>query len=197
MQQPPTVQNARYWRISALCAAGAAAAFGLLTWLITDNPVAPWGIGVLFGAMVGAYGGMATWVGESGLRARGYAIDTSPSVRQELDVTVQARPDELFEVCREVLRSLPDLNLETRDSGQLKLVGETGPSWRSFGEHVQIIVREIGPCRSRVWILSRPIHRPVVIDYGKNLENVVNIRDAIEVALIHSGKPHLTSAAQS
>ena len=131
------------------------------------------------------------------MRARGYAIDSSPAVRHELDVTVDAGPDELFEVCRDVLGGLPDFAMETRNSGQLKLVGEIGPSWRSFGEHVQIIVREIAPRRSRVWILSRPIHRPAVIDYGKTLENVVNIRDAIQTALVQSGKPHLLRAARS
>mgnify|MGYP005738412801 CR=1 FL=1 len=101
---------------------------------------------------------------------------------------MDAPPGELFEVCRDVLEGLEDVAVETRDAGQLKLVGQIGPSWRSFGEHVQIIVREIAPSRSRVWILSRPMHRPALIDYGKNLENVIGIREALQVSLEQSGR---------
>ena len=178
----------RYWRIGVSYAAVTGVAFGLVTWIIASDPVPAAAMGTLFGLLAGGCAGAATWLGERRIREGGYPVDRSPSVRQELDVTVDPAPGELFEVCPDVLESLDDVAVETRNIGQLKLVGQIGPSWRSFGEHVQIIVREIAPSRSRVWILSRPTHRPAVVDCGKNLENVISIRDALQTSLECSGK---------
>ena len=189
----------RYCRIGATCALAAGATFGLITWVIADDAVAATSIGAIFGLMAGSYAAVATWMGERRIRARGYLIERSPSVRQELDVTVDVAPNELFEVCRDVLAELDDVSVGTGDAGQLRLIGEIGPSWRSFGEHLQIVVREIAPSRSRVWILSRPTHRAALIDYGKNLENVISIRDALQASLERSGQSSLvrSSACQA
>ncbi|MBJ39293.1 MAG: hypothetical protein CMD83_12650 [Gammaproteobacteria bacterium] len=179
----------RYWRIGVSYAAVTGVAFGLVTWIIASDPVPAAAMGTLFGLLAGGCAGAATWLGERRIREGGYPVDRSPSVRQELDVTVDPAPGELFEVCPDVLESLDDVAVETRNIGQLKLVGQIGPSWRSFGEHVQIIVREIAPSRSRVWILSRPTLRPAVIDCGKNLENAISIRDALQTSLECPAKP--------
>ena len=54
MHQLPTELYARYCRIGALCGGSVAATFGLLTWLITEDTAAAFGIGIVLGAVAGA-----------------------------------------------------------------------------------------------------------------------------------------------
>ena len=48
-------------------------------------------------------------------------------------------------------------------------------TWKTFGDVISLEVSNLDDDRTKVKILSRPLVRTTLIDYGQNLENVETI----------------------
>ena len=135
-------------------------------------------MGVMVAAVVfGISIGVASYYGDMQLRQRGYDV-SSTSPNQQLSVKVTATPEQVFERCKE-LAFFRRIDIHAHDARHGKIVAMTGPTWKSAGETVQIIIRKINENQTRVCILSSPALKTTLLDFGKNLENVVAVKEAL------------------
>lgn len=106
-------------------------------------------------------------------------------LEQTLDMEVEGTLKEVFAACRQALLSVPYVRAVSDDFENLVATANTGPSWRSSGEEIQV---EINPLSENRWHLKCSSHshtRDIVFDYGKNFENVdvwaTQMRNAVKV----------------
>ncbi len=93
-------------------------------------------------------------------------------LEQTLDMEVEGTLKEVFAGCRQALLAVPYVRAVSDDFENLVAIANTGPSWRSSGEEIQV---EINPVAENRWHLKCSSHshtRDIVFDYGKNFENV-------------------------
>ncbi len=176
----------KYWRLGTTSAFAATGLSAVPAWIFLDQAGYILLLAVCVGSGAGICMAVAAYIGDGTVRDRGYDVSAT-QVRQEHDLTVEASPTPLFAICCEVLESFDGASLVLRDAGQLKVAGRTPRTWRSAGEHIQIVIRQLSAGQSRIWILSRPIARTSIIDCGKNLENVVLMKEAIQARLSEPG----------
>lgn len=135
-------------------------------------------MGVMVAAVAFGIGiGVASYYGDKQLRERGYDV-SSTNLNQQLNVKVTASPEQVFERCKR-LELFKRIDVHDHDARHAKIVARTALTWKSFGETVQIIIRKINETQTRVCILSRPALKTTLLDFGKNLENVVTIKETL------------------
>jgi hypothetical protein len=93
-------------------------------------------------------------------------------LEQSRDVIAQGTIKQVVAACRQALLVVPNIKNVSDDMENLITRANTGTSWRSPGEEIEV---EINPVDENKWKLrctSRSRGKNIVFDYGKNFENV-------------------------
>jgi len=93
-------------------------------------------------------------------------------LEQSRDVIAQGTIKQVVAACRQALLVVPNIKNVSDDMENLITRANTGTSWRSPGEEIEV---EINPVDENMWKLrctSRSRGKNIVFDYGKNFENV-------------------------
>lgn len=93
-------------------------------------------------------------------------------IEQVRDAKMHGSARDVLAACREALLEIPDIKAVREDSENLVVHASAGPSWRSFGEEIEV---EINPLAQEKWNVSchsKPRSKNIVFDWGKNFENV-------------------------
>tara|TARA_R110000868_G_scaffold258137_13_gene515453 strand:- start:69 stop:575 length:507 start_codon:yes stop_codon:yes gene_type:complete len=108
------------------------------------------------------------------IRRQGY--NEIPTQRQSL--IVKADIERLY---RAVDRALDLLNTKRneRKSSENYIFAHVGTSWKSYGENIEILMREISANEWEISVVSRPLVPCTMFDYGKGFENVASIVSVI------------------
>jgi hypothetical protein len=99
--------------------------------------------------------------------------------RRYLDVN--APSNAVFDECLAALRNQARAKPIAQDRNRGILVGETKYSWTTWGCEINLRVEPLGEDATRVQVLSRPIVRINVIDFGTNRRNVDRLVDALKL----------------
>jgi hypothetical protein len=99
---------------------------------------------------------------------------------QVRDATMNGSARDVLAACREALLEIPDIKAVREDSENLVVHASAGPSWRSFGEEIEV---EINPVAQEQWNVSchsKPKSKNIVFDWGKNFENVETWKNKLQ-----------------
>jgi hypothetical protein len=107
-------------------------------------------------------------------------LDPIGAVRQRITLEVPLPPDQALEAVSRVVFEDLQWAIEDRAEGHLTL--RTPASFKSFGEQVTVDLHPT-PDGSAVLIHSRPLSILVWVDYNKNRENVLLLRESLLKAL--------------
>jgi hypothetical protein len=103
-------------------------------------------------------------------------LDPIGAVRQRVTLEVPLDPERALEAASRIVFEDLEWAIEDRAEGSLLL--RVPASFRSFGEQVSVDLHPT-PGGSAVLLFSRPLSRVILIDYNKNRENVLRLRDAL------------------
>ncbi|MEM8883462.1 MAG: hypothetical protein AAGD14_05305 [Planctomycetota bacterium] len=133
---------------------------------------------VLSGLLCGA--GMAWLMGTIHLRqARAAGSPDPTAVDQHVVVQLATDPAAAVERAVEAIRALPRFQRFRDEDEPLRRVAETGATWRSFGEVIEIVAKPPQAGVTVLGIASRARKSGTLADYGQNWKNVQAIRDAV------------------
>ena len=106
-------------------------------------------------------------------------IENLLAVHQVQVVTLQEPFEDAFETCLSSLLALKQCRIiqEDRQLGVTRAL--TGTTWKSFGEKILVTVSPVAPNSCRVTVSSKPAIGSTIVDYGKNVENIRSIVDAL------------------
>lgn len=93
-------------------------------------------------------------------------------LEQSRDIIAGGTIKEVVAACRQALLVVPNIKNVSDDMENLVTRAQTGTSWRSPGEELEV---EINPVEEHKWRLrctSKSKGKNIVFDYGKNFENV-------------------------
>ena len=103
-------------------------------------------------------------------------LDPTGAVRQQVTLEIPLPPDRALEAISRLVFEDLGWGIESRAEGHLTL--RTPPRFRSLGEQVTVDLHPM-PGGSAVLISSRPLSFVIVVDYNKNRENVLLLREKI------------------
>lgn len=103
-------------------------------------------------------------------------LDPIGAVRQRVTLEVPLPPDAALEGISRVVFEELGWGFEHRETGHLRL--RVPASFRSLGEQVTVDLHPT-PGGSAVLLYSRPLSSLIVVDYNKNRENVLQLRDLL------------------
>lgn len=90
---------------------------------------------------------------------------------------VEGTREEVFDLCDHSISTIDKCKLGYYDPKEGIAKAKAGKSWLTWGDEITFQLKEIKPNEFCVTIVSRPVVRTTVIDYGKNLENINRISD--------------------
>jgi hypothetical protein len=109
-------------------------------------------------------------------------LDPIGAVRQQVTLEVPLTPEKALEAVSRIV--FEDLEWAIADRAEGHLALRTPRSFRSFGEEVNVDLHPT-PSGSAVLLSSRPLSFVIWIDYNKNRENVLRLREALLERLGH------------
>ncbi|MBC8413218.1 MAG: hypothetical protein ISR96_08210 [Nitrospira sp.] len=56
-----------------------------------------------------------------------------------------------------------------------EIIIKTGINWKTWGDTICFKLSSAGPNRTTVIVTSRPTIKTTIVDFGKNLENIIKI----------------------
>lgn len=109
--------------------------------------------------------------------------------RREATYELPVSADEAFTLCDDALHLLPGFYMLKRDTQRRSLEGTTGGgnagywSFGSPGEKLQVDIKAVSANSSSAHVRSKPGTKMVVLDFGKNRQNIASISAAINMAI--------------
>lgn len=91
------------------------------------------------------------------------------------DFDLQLPYDKAYDHCMKSLSLIKNCTVQNENSSEGKIIAKTGLNWKTWGDTITFDVKRINNNRSRVTVSSRPTAKTTIVDYGKNLENVIKI----------------------
>ena len=91
------------------------------------------------------------------------------------NIELRVSYDKAFDLCIESLNLIKRSKIRKEDRSQGKIDARAGINWKTWGDLISLDVRKKDNDRTQVIVLSRPVVRTTLVDYGKNLENVERI----------------------
>jgi len=104
--------------------------------------------------------------------------EASIGVKQEMRFTVKLSKLETLEKVKHVFAEL-NARIINYNSLENIIEGRTTWNWKSFGEILTVRFVDMGN-QTGVYVESRPSLGTIMVDYGKNLENVEKFRQLME-----------------
>lgn len=130
--------------------------------------------GVLFGGAISLSMGTGQILATRTLSREALAL----SVRQVWELTLEAPPEHALEKAVQAVSALKSGRVLEVDPVTRRVVAHKGASWRSWGEAIDVSVREAA-AGSVVRLSSRPRLSTTLVDWGSNLRNVTEICRAL------------------
>ena len=109
-------------------------------------------------------------------------VNIPRSERNRKIIELQCSYDEAFNLCISALNSVKGgARISDMDRSLGFIVAKTGQTMKSWGEIITFNIREVNN-KVKIEVISKPRIRPqlLVLDYGKNYENVKKIADFLE-----------------
>lgn len=104
---------------------------------------------------------------------------------QEDTFEVAAEASQVFDRSRAVLSLLSaGGSVERAEEGAGVIEARLATSWRSWGERIALEISHLGPQRARVKVSSWSALPTTLVDYGKNAENLLRFRSALQESLL-------------
>jgi hypothetical protein len=94
-------------------------------------------------------------------------------------ITLRQSFEETFEACRAALKKLKGSRIVYEEKYLGVIRAQTGISWGSFGEQIMFTASPSGQDCSRVSISSKPVVTVIMLDRGKNVQNIRSIVAAL------------------
>lgn len=115
-----------------------------------------------------------SYLREAGLKKTGISAINS------IEFEAAGDKEEVFALCLESIRSVKksEIGLLNKDKGIFTV--NVGVNWRTWGELIQFDIKEISTHKCNVEITSRPAMGTQLIDFGKNLDNVIKITNDLK-----------------
>ncbi|WP_054957280.1 hypothetical protein [Paenibacillus dakarensis] len=132
-------------------------------------------LGILFGTFIGLLLTLtilliqSTYLKKAGLNKAGISVVNS------IEFEAAGNKEEVFAFCLESIRSIKksEIGLINKDKGILTV--NVGANWRTWGDLIQFDIKEISDQKCNVIITSRPAMSTALIDFGKNLDNIIKL----------------------
>ncbi|MDR3614795.1 MAG: hypothetical protein P4L53_14650 [Candidatus Obscuribacterales bacterium] len=105
--------------------------------------------------------------------------ETLLGVHQVQALSVERCFDEAFELCASSVLLLRNCRITQQDKELGIINAQTGTTWKSFGEKIMLTVSSTDKDSCTVTISSKPAISTTLVDYGKNVENLRVIEDAL------------------
>lgn len=96
-------------------------------------------------------------------------------VHQVRNIELNLPYNKVFNLCIESLNLIKRCEIEEKDSSQGKIIAKVGVNWMTSGDIISFKIHKINDNKSQVEVSSKPRMPTVIIDWGKNLENVETI----------------------
>ena len=115
-----------------------------------------------------------SYLREAGLNKTGISVINS------IEFEATGNKEEVFALCLESIRSVKksEIGLLNKDKGIITV--NVGVSWRTWGDSIQFDIKEISDQKCNVIITSRPAMGTALIDFGKNLENIIKLTNDLK-----------------
>ena len=141
--------------------------YGLLMAIFMTDPA----VGALTGALFGTI--MSLIFGTLQHQSfRGKKADAERSVKQSRNIELDLPIDEAFNLCLEAYTQLRRAVIRKIDRESHTIEIRTGINWLTYGEIITLHLSPIDLHTTEVVVNSRPRIKSVMIDYGRNLQNV-------------------------
>lgn len=137
-------------------------------------------LGILFGFLSGLlFTLIVLYIQWSYLREAGFN-KTGISVINSIEFEATGDKEEVFALCLESIRSVKksEIGLLNKDKGIFTV--NVGVNWRTWGDLIQFDIKEISVHKCNVVITSRPTMGTALIDFGKNLDNIIKITNDLK-----------------
>ena len=101
--------------------------------------------------------------------------------RNRKTIELQCSYDEAFNLCISAFNSVRGATISEIDKSSGSIVAKTGPNMKGWGEVITFNIQEADN-KVKIEVISKPRIRPqlLVLDYGKNYENVKKIADFLK-----------------
>jgi len=93
-------------------------------------------------------------------------------LEQTRELQLEGKIKHVTSACRQALLSVPNVTNVIDDLEHLRVRAQTGASWRSPGEEIEVEINPLNESHWRLRCVSKPRSPKVIFDYGKNFENV-------------------------
>lgn len=133
--------------------------------------------GLLFGSFMALILGVLHQISNKQLQSN-YS-EALLGVHQVQVLTLKQPFDEAFETCLSSIAILKKGKVTQQDRELGVIHAKTGTTWKSFGEKLMLTVSPDGDESCKVSISSKPLVGTTLVDYGKNIENIRSIVEAL------------------
>lgn len=141
--------------------------FGILNGLLDLND--GWNEALLSGIISGVFFGIGMTL-TLGIVHK--TIGKNKNVKQEQTVVVDLPYDQAFDLCLQSLENVRKSRLVEEDRVNGKIVVKVGLNWATWGDKIIYSISKMDDNQTEVNIVSYPIVKTTLIDYGKNAENI-------------------------
>lgn len=137
-------------------------------------------LGILLGLLSGLlFTLIILYIQWSYLREAGLT-KTGISVINSIELEAAGDKEQVFALCLESIHNVKksEIGLLNKDKGIFTV--NVGVNWRTWGDLIQYDIKEISDQKSNVVITSRPNMGTALIDFGKNLDNIIKITNDLK-----------------
>lgn len=101
-------------------------------------------------------------------------------VRHNRTIELNVSYDEAFDLCLESIGLIKRPKIKKNDRSEGIINATAGINWRTWGEKISFKIIEIDTNHTQVEFSSKPIVPITLIDWGKNLENILIINNHLK-----------------
>jgi hypothetical protein len=116
-----------------------------------------------------------SYLREAGLNKTGISVINS------IEFEATGNKEEVFALCLGSIRSVKKSEIELLNKDKGIFTVNVGVNWRTWGDLIQFDIKEISDQKCNVIITSRPTMGTALIDFGKNLDNIIKLTNDLKV----------------
>jgi hypothetical protein len=150
--------------------------FSLMYWWTDTNPFAFIIAGATFGLLMTVISNIV-----QSITVKKKGIKGPIHVRSSTRFFVEGSQKDVFDLCNDSIPAINKCKIGFYDPKQGLVRASVSKSWMSWGELITFQIKEIELNKYNLLIVSRPVLRTTIIDYGKNLDNINRISEHIKL----------------
>lgn len=104
----------------------------------------------------------------------------SMSTCQVRNIELPLPYDRTFNLCIKSLNLISRCRVKEEERSQGKIIARSSVNWKTWGDTISFEITGISNENTAVKVSSRPTSRTTIVDFGKNLENVITIVSFLE-----------------